>query len=161
MNVVEDKQETDGPAVFGQPLHQYLTYRLSRVQAKLNAQSARLLRQTVGLTLTQWRIVALVGAAGTTRLSDITRETALDKGLLSRNLKSLVTDGVMITKQDSHDNRVQWLSLSPKGRDVRDHALPVTRSRQAWLREALTKEELRTFQRVVDKLEIAAERREF
>lgn len=46
------------------PLNQFLTYRLSRVQAKLNTQGNALLQKHAGLKLTQWRLLALVGTAG-------------------------------------------------------------------------------------------------
>ena len=143
------------------PLYQYLTFRLSRVQAKLNAQGARVLMDAAGLTLAQWRVVALVGMAGTTRHSDLAREAALDKGLLSRNVKTLVEQGVVISTPDEFDHRVQHLSLSPKGQEVFERALPVTRRRQNWLRQGLTPEEIETFRRVLDKLEIAAEKMDF
>ncbi len=148
-------------AVGDLPLYQYLTFRLSRVQAKLNAQGARVLMKAVGLTLTQWRVVALVGAAGETRLSDLARDAALDKGLLSRNVKTLVEQGVVISTPDEVDHRVQHLSLSPKGQDIFDRALPVTRKRQNWLRAGLTDDEITLFRRVLDKLEIAAEKQDF
>ncbi|MEZ5676805.1 MAG: helix-turn-helix domain-containing protein [Thalassovita sp.] len=77
------------------PIQQFLTYRLSRVQAKLNAQAARMLRETSGVTLTQWRIIAVVGTSGQTRLSEIARATALDKGLLSRNLATLIDEKII------------------------------------------------------------------
>lgn len=145
----------------GLPLHQYLTYRMSRVQAKLSAQGARILRDAVGITLTQWRVIALVGAAGETRLSDLAREAALDKGLLSRNVKLLVARGLINAKQDDTDHRVQHLSLTPDGQEIFFQALPVTRRRQEWLRTDLTTEEIRVFKRVLDKLELAAERVDF
>lgn len=140
------------------PLHQYLTFRLSRVQAKLNAQGARVLMDAAGLTLSQWRGVALVGAAGKTRLSDLARVAALDKGLLSRNVKNPVEQGVVISTPDDFDHRVQHLSLSAQGREIFDRALPVTRRRQHHLRARLTPEEIDLFRKVRDKLEIAAEK---
>lgn len=143
------------------PLQQYLTFRISRVQAKLNAQGVRVLRETVGLTLTQWRVVALIGAVGQTRLSDLAREAALDKGLLSRNVKNLVDQGVVTSIPDEVDHRVQHLSLSDKGQDIFDRALPATRKRQKWLRQELSEDEIETFRRVLDKLEIAAEKTNF
>ena len=154
--------ETDAGLAFGDlPLHQYLTYRLSRVQAKLNAQGSKMLRDSVGLTLSQWRVVALVGAAGTTRLSALAREAALDKGLLSRNLKTLIEDGIVHSEPDEFDHRAQHLSLSPKGLSLFDRTLPVTRRRQDWLRKDLSEDEIRVFRTVLDKLEIASERQEF
>ena len=133
------------------PLHQFLTYRLARVQAKLNTQANR-------ITLTQWRVIALVGAAGQARLSDLAKAAALDKGLLSRAVKTLVEDGSILTRTDENDHRAQVLSLSGKGQQIFERTLPVTRARQHRLREGLTEEELAVFRQVLDKLEIAAEK---
>ena len=140
------------------PLHQFLTYRLARVQAKLNTQANRILRATSGITLTQWRVIALVGAAGQARLSDLAKAAALDKGLLSRAVKTLVEDGSILTRTDENDHRAQVLSLSGKGQQIFERTLPVTRARQHRLREGLTEEELAVFRQVLDKLEIAAEK---
>ncbi len=159
-----DKHAPDSPqgsgsdTAFGDmPLRQYLTLRISRVQAKLNAQATRMLRETSGITLTQWRVIALVGSAGETRLSTIARETALDKGLLSRSLKTLMADGVVLGTTDEHDHRVQILTLTDKGQAIFAKTLPVTRARQTRLRAGLSEEELRVFREVLDKIEAAAE----
>ncbi len=144
-------------AVDNQPLYQFLTYRLSRVQAKLNAQANALLQKQSGLTLSKWRVLALVGAAGQTSLSELARKAALDKGLLSRNLKSMVEDGLILSKQYDIDHRVQHLSLSSKGQDLFDKTLPKMRIRQAKLREPLEPKELEALYSALDKLEIAAD----
>lgn len=144
-------------ALDGLPLHQFLTYRLSRVQAKLNAQAGALLKRHAGLTLSQWRILALVGSAGQTRLSDLARGAALDKGMLSRNLKNMIAEGLVLARQDDVDQRVQHLSLSPAGRDLFERTLPRMQMRQKHLRESLTSAELASLNAALDKLEIAAE----
>lgn len=143
------------------PLHQYLTFRIAKVQAKLNAQGSKILGDAAGITLSQWRVIALVGRAGRTRLSDLAREAALDKGLLSRNVKGLIERGLIMAEPDEIDHRVQHLSLTPSGQKVFEDVLPVTRKRQDWLRSDLSAEEIRVFRRVLDKLEIASERLEF
>lgn len=139
------------------PLQQYLTYRLSRVQAKLNAQTTRMLHEVSGITLMQWRIIALIGAAGQTRLSDMAKNAALDKGLLSRNLKAMIKEGLVIAGPDTADRRVQVLSLSPQGAEVFARTMPASRLRQQQLQAMLTDEELQVFGQVLEKLERAAE----
>ena len=161
MAALNPDDETDTAPADQLPLHQFITYRLSRVQAKLNAQATRLLRATSGITLIQWRIIALTGAAGETRLSDLARAAALDKGLLSRNLKTLIEDDIVLSRPDESDHRAQILSLAPRGQKIFERTLPVTRRRQAGLRRHLTEEELAIFRRVLDKLEIAAEEQDF
>lgn len=140
-----------------QPLNQFLTYRLSRVQAKLNAQANALLQRHAGLTLSKWRILALVGAAGQTRLSELSRNAALDKGLLSRNLKIMVAEGLVATKQDDVDHRVQHLSLTKKGQSLFDTTLPKMRMRQAKLNGVLEPREIEVLYSALDKLELAAD----
>lgn len=140
-----------------QPLQQFLTYRLSRVQSKLNAQASAILQEQAGLTLSRWRILSLVGSMGETRLSELARATELDKGLLSRNLKGLIADGLIVSQCDDYDHRVQHLTLSPAGQKLFDETLPKMRRRQAILREPLLPKELEAFRSALDKLEIAAE----
>jgi DNA-binding MarR family transcriptional regulator len=139
------------------PLLQFLTFRISRVQAKLNAQANAILAQHSGLTLSKWRILALVGAAGETRLSDLARIAALDKGLLSRNLKLMVQEGLVASRQDGVDHRVQHLKLTKAGQALFDHTLPKMRQRQRNLRAALTPIEIEVLYAALDKLELAAE----
>ncbi len=142
------------------PLYRFLTFRMSRVQAKLNAQANAILQREAGLTLTQWRILALVGAAGETTLSEMARTAALDKGLISRNLKAMVTDGLILASTDKKDHRIQHLTLSERGQIIHDRTLPRMQKRQDGLRSALTDEEFETMTRVLDKLEAAAEARD-
>ena len=103
------------------PLQQFLTYRLSRVQAKLNAQATRILREASGITLTQWRIIALVGAAGQTRLSQLAREAALDKNTKALHAQSRAyqqSEEKLQLKQtvdrDLEDQEYLWLELTEK-----------------------------------------------
>jgi len=44
------------------------------------------LQRDVDLTLSKWRILALVGAAGQMQLSELARIVALEKGRLSFNI---------------------------------------------------------------------------
>ena len=142
-------------------LQQFLTYRLARVQAKLNAQASRLLRDTAGITLTQWRILALIGIEGLQRSADLSRLAALDKGMISRNVKLLLQDELVLTEGDENDQRAQTLVLTEKGRKLVDRTLPVMRKRQALLRGALDAGELATLYRALDKLELAADAQDF
>lgn len=153
------KPSTSGLNASELPLQQFLTYRLSRVQARLTAQANFLLKQYAGLTLSQWRVIALIGAAGTSRLSELAKNAALDKGLLSRNLKTLQAEGIVAAKQDEYDNRVQHLKLTQAGEAIFHTTLPKMRQRQQHLRQALSHKEIETFYKVLDKLEQAAEYR--
>lgn len=142
-------------------LTEFLTFRLARLQAKLNSQAAKLLRDEAGLTLIQWRIIALIGQQPSTTASKVTGTGILDKGLFSRNLKTLIADELVATATDPSDNRIQLLSLTPQGRDIFETTLPKTQARQRALRANLTAQENEMLNSILDKLDAAAELREF
>lgn len=140
---------------------QFLTFRLARVQAKLNAQSSRILKDHAGITLTQWRLLALIGNAGRTTAAVLSREVAMDKGLISRNIKTLVNDGLVQISIDPDDNRAQHLELTEAGTRMFRETLPRMRSRQDALRALLDLEEEAVFNRVLAKLDRVAEDRSY
>jgi len=115
----------------------FLTYRLSRVQARMNAQGARILQAAAGLSLIQWRIITLVAGHDGATSTELTAVSAIDKGLFSRKLKTLVQDGVIQARIDQSDNRVQHLYLTDKGREIHARVLPIMMRRQEVLREGL------------------------
>lgn len=139
-------------------LNQFLTYRVSRLHAKLNAQASHILNNSVGITLNQWRMIAFIGGTGELTASELIAATAMDKGLVSRNVKSLIESGLVFSSPSERDNRVQVLSLSPAGKNIFETALPRMQKRQDDLQKNLTADEIATFRSVVDKLERAAEK---
>ncbi|GAA4222242.1 winged helix-turn-helix transcriptional regulator [Sagittula sp. NFXS13] len=138
------------------PRH-FLTFRLARVQAKLNAQSSRILKEHCGLTLTQWRLMSLIGVAGRTTAAHLSREVAMDKGLISRNIKTMVADGHVRITVDPSDHRAQHLELTEAGQSVFQSTAPRMRARQDALRALLNAEEEAALNRSLEKLERAAE----
>ena len=140
------------------PRH-FLTFRLARVQAKLNAQSSRILKDHCGLTLTQWRLLSLIGAAGRTTAAHLSREVAMDKGLISRNIKTMVADGHVRITVDPEDNRAQHLELTEAGLEVFHTTVPRMRARQDALRALLDADEEAMLNRALAKLEKAADDR--
>lgn len=139
------------------PIAQFLTYRLSRVQARLSAQASRILRDHAGITITQWRIIAVLGEGARRTSAQLSRMTAMDKGLISRNVKSLAAEGLISVTRDRNDNRALYLGLTDKGRRVYDHTMPRMRARQEALRAYLEDGEEDALTRALDKLERAAE----
>ncbi|KMW56329.1 Transcriptional regulator, MarR family [Candidatus Rhodobacter oscarellae] len=139
-------------------MKQFLTYRLARVQAKLNAQATRILKDKSGLSLAQWRVIALIASFGPERAAVLTSLAEIDKGLFSRKLKTLVEDGLVLAESDPTDNRRQMLRLSASGQALFEKTLPHMQKRQAALRDALTPNELASLFSACDKLERILER---
>lgn len=143
------------------PFRNFLTFRLSRVHAKLNAQASATLKRNCDLNLTQWRIMLLLGTVSHTTSSMLTAATGIDKGLFSRNLKFLVEDKLVSIKINKEDHRQQFISLTARGMRLYDKIAPIMRARQQYLASVLTGDERQALSSALRKLEAAAEIIEF
>ena len=143
------------------PLKGFLTYRLIRLYAQLNAQATQYLSKYADVTLTEWRMIAIIGDSGESTMTGISREVGVDKALVSRTVKTLIDRKLIDAARDDNDHRVQRLSLTPAGKALFDRLLPRMQARQRFLRAALTPDELAALESAVDKLMVAAEQTEF
>lgn len=139
------------------PLQRFLTYRLLRVHSKLNTQATRILGKVSGLSLTQWRVLAMVATHDGATHTDISRLSQIDKGQLSRCIRALIVEGLIVARDDEQDSRQQHLSLSAEGRALYDRTVPRMQARQRFLLNHLTPVERDAIYSALDKLEIAAE----
>lgn len=142
------------------PLTKRLTYRLSRLQSRLNARATRILREKGGLTLMQWRVLVLADTLGTSTLGEMVKITQFDKGLLSRTIKSLHTKKLIALGSDPMDQRVQTLSITEAGRTLYDAAEPAMRERQSALLADFTSEEIEAIYAAFDRFEAVLDREE-
>lgn len=146
--------EADGTA-FSQAydLSTILTFRLSRLQASLNAQAADLLRRHGGVPLAQWRVLLLLhdNLAGTQK--DIVDVAAFDKGQVSRIVDRLIEEGLLVSESDSADKRVRKLQLTSKARQMIGRLIPKMRERQAHLSSGFEDGEMAQLFEYLDRLD--------
>lgn len=157
----DDSAQVPSGPLNTQALQSLLTFRISRVNARLNAQASQILKQHGGLSQVQWRLLASINALGTTTSQQICRTTAMDKGLVSRKLKDLVSGGFVQSRVNQNDNRQQMLTLTDKGLETFEAVQPVMLKRRVYLMEQLTTEEADTLSRALSKLDASAERLDF
>ena len=137
-------------------LKSFITYRLARLQSRLNAQAIRMLKTASNLSLTEWRIVAVTALHDTCTLSDLVRDTGLDKGQLSRAVSALVSNGYLVSAVNQDDQRQNLLHLSASGTELHAKLLPIMRGRQEHLLHGIDPHELATALKVLDALDLAA-----
>jgi DNA-binding MarR family transcriptional regulator len=147
------------PKAGTEELRSFLTFRMARVQAKLNAQAMQLLRAQSDLTLVEWRVVQLLRLLDRASMSQLSREIHMDKGQLSRKIKTLVERGIVISEPDETDARQQILHLSARGIDLNTELMPMMRRRQKLLVEDISEGELEVFLKVLDKIDAATDNR--
>lgn len=142
-------------------LTQFLSYRIVRLHHALNAQAVAVLDSVAGVSLPQWRVIAMIGSGMARSSRDIARKSIIDPALISRTVKGLEDAGLLLTSRQKQDRRVIDLSLTQQGRDIYERTLPHMQGRQDSLIGALDPEEQEAIFRILDKLEMAADRREF
>ena len=143
-------------------LGKLITYRIARVQAKLNAQVSALLKEHSDLTITQWRVLRILkDSGGESTLSEISVKATFDKSLLSRNIKSLSDQRLLKITRDSKDMRSQKLLLSAEGLKLYEKLAPLMERRQRFIMSSLTQEESEIIFGILEKIEKASESREY
>lgn len=142
--------------VYDIPLTEMVTYRLSRLNAQLNAQAARILKETADLSLARWRVLVVLDTHGRVPSSEIVRSTAVDKGQLSRTIKGMISDGLIASEIRESDGRSHLLSMTAKGRTQFETARPAMRKRQINLLGSLEDAEREALFAALDKISAAA-----
>lgn len=136
-------------------LPKLMTFRLSRLQARANAQAARILKKHSGISLSEWRIFVTIETNGKITPTEIVRLTSFDKSLISRTIKGLQEKGLIQADVSEGDGRSFEIDFTPEGLALFEQSKPVMRKRQQMFRDALTENELDVLFRVFDKLDDA------
>ena len=133
-------------------LQSLVTYRLSRLQARLNAQAQKLLEEHAGLSLSEWRVAVVLREAGEMSSADLVRLTQYDKAQISRNVGKLRGKGLVMDGGATQDQRVTRITLTQAGVAAIDKALPVMRERQGKLMAGLTVAEQQALFDTIEKI---------
>lgn len=142
-------------------LTQFLSYRIIRVHQVLNAQAVAVLDKVAGISLTQWRLIAMIGSGTASTARDIARKTFIDPGMISRTSRALEDAGLITTTRPSADRRIVEMRLTDKGHAIFARTLPYMQARQQALLDSLEPEEQDAVFGILEKLEAAGQRREF
>jgi DNA-binding MarR family transcriptional regulator len=133
-------------------LDRFLPYRLSVLSNRVSDAIARQYSDRFGLTIPEWRIMAVLGGTPDLSARELAERTAMDKVQVSRALDSLVRARRVARTADSEDGRIQRLALTPKGRAIYDEVVPLAlRLEEAFL-SALTPTERRQLDTLMAKL---------
>ena len=138
----------------------FVTYRLAKLQSRLNAQGTAILKDNSGLSLVEWRVIQVIRMFGNPSSSQIADHVQMDKGQLSRKIKGMIEKGLLKGRRDGGDKRIQKLSLTAKALEISQRLIPIMEQRQHTLLADVTPEELDLFYRVINKIEMASKIRD-
>ena len=140
-------------------LELFLPYRLSVLTNIVSAGLAGQYRAHHPLTVTEWRILAVLGRFPGLVASEVCARTAMDKVAISRGVRSLMEKGLLERRTDHGDRRRQRLFIAAgTGERVLRDVVPVALLYERRLLEALDEGELEILSGLVDKLQRRAEK---
>ncbi|MEM7221644.1 MAG: MarR family transcriptional regulator [Pseudomonadota bacterium] len=119
-------------------LQGFLPYRLSILSNRVSGTIARMYARDFGLTIWQWRVLAVVAEHGALRASDIAERTAMDKVAVSRAVARLIEKGHVKRLASARDGRSSQVTLTRKGRKVYDRIVPRARAYEEQLLEGFS-----------------------
>lgn len=142
----------------------FLTFKITRLSNALRTNLTKRYLEEFGLSLPEWRLLALVTRYSPLRFSEVTTRSSMDKGQVSRTLRSMTRRGLTKARVVRHRSSPAAealaapviVSITPKGRSVYQAILPVARRRQAEILLTLPEADRLALYQIVDKLFAAA-----
>ena len=123
-------------------LEDFLPYRLSVAANRVSRRFADRYGAAFGLSIPEWRVMAVLGRFGRLPAREVAARTAMDKVKVSRAVRQLEARGHLARVADAADARLRWLALSPAGQAVHVAILPMAREIEAEVTEGLSAAEL-------------------
>jgi len=100
-------------------IRELLSYRLHRVANLLSRGAEMRYRREFGVSLWEWRTVALLGGAQDAQsLNELARAAGMDKSQMSRVVAGLTRKMIVVRATDASDGRGIRLSLTAKGKSL-------------------------------------------
>lgn len=146
------RREASAPNGDSFRLEDFLPYRLSVAASRVSRLFARRYSEAYGLSIPEWRVLAIVGRFETLSPSAVGEWTAMDKVKVSRAAASLVTRGLLKQTQDPEDGRGRLLRLTRKGTTVYHGMVPLACELEGQLAEGMSRSEWSALLKALDKL---------
>ena len=146
----------DTPTSNSLSLGAFLPYRLSILSNTISKRIADLYQSEFGLSMPQWRVMAIIGETPNLNATDIVTRTAMDKVAVSRAVSGLIEQGHVKREAAQDDGRRALLNLTPKGQRTYGEIVPMAQAQECAVTKALSVDEIAGLNRLLGKLADAA-----
>lgn len=134
----------------------FLPYRLSITSNLVSDRIARAYASLFGLTIPEWRLIAVIAEVETITQAEIGERTRMDKVTVSRAAIALVERGLLSRAPNPGDKRSHHLSLTPAGRDLYASVAPKALELENAIFSRFTPQELEGFVAMLRRIDAAA-----
>jgi DNA-binding MarR family transcriptional regulator len=105
-------------------LDRFLPYLLSVTSNRVSERIARTYASLFGLSIPEWRLIAVIAEAEPITQAEIGERTRMDKVTVSRAAIALTDRGLLDRSPNAADRRSHHLGLSPAGRALYEQVAP-------------------------------------
>jgi DNA-binding MarR family transcriptional regulator len=133
-------------------LEDFLPYRLSILSNTVSSTIAGTYDKRFGLTIPEWRIIAVLGRFPGLSAMEVAERTMMDKVAVSRAVSKLLKSGRIDRQFADADRRRSILNLTDAGRQVLDEIAPLALKFEEDLLHGLNEEEIHTLNVLTERL---------
>ncbi|MXO72737.1 MarR family winged helix-turn-helix transcriptional regulator [Alteraurantiacibacter buctensis] len=134
------------------PLAQFLPYQLSITSNAVSGRIAQEYRQHFGLSVPEWRVMAVLGDSGPLTQRELTRRTLMDKVAVNRACKVLEERGLAARTPNVQDGRSHHLGLTDTGKAMHGQIMPLALEMERRVFTGFTAEEMAHFRSLLERV---------
>jgi DNA-binding MarR family transcriptional regulator len=137
-------------------LRGFLPYRLSIAANAVSRVIAAAYEQRFGLSVPEWRLIAVLHEHGSCTQQDLVGLTLMDKVAVSRAAIALAKRRLVDRTPDANDGRARHLQLSKSGQELHRRIAPAALNYEAELLASFSTSEIAALREMLERLEGAA-----
>ncbi|MCX7676364.1 MAG: MarR family winged helix-turn-helix transcriptional regulator [Alteraurantiacibacter sp.] len=134
------------------PLSNFLPYQLSITSNAVSGRIAQEYRQRFGLSVPEWRVMAVLGDSGGLTQRELTQRTLMDKVAVNRACKVLEERGLAARTPNAQDGRSHHLELTEAGREMHGKIMPLALEMERRVFAGFSQEELAQFRNLLKRV---------
>ncbi|HEY5805326.1 MAG TPA: MarR family winged helix-turn-helix transcriptional regulator [Lysobacter sp.] len=134
-------------------LEHFLPYRLSVLSNRVSGTIARIYTERFALSITEWRVMAVLGRYPDLSANEVAQRTAMDKVAVSRAVARLLDAGRLQREIHGDDRRRSVLRLSDAGYGIYDEVAPLALEFERRLLQGIDGAERDVLFRLLDRLD--------
>lgn len=137
-------------------LDSFLPYRLSIASNLVSDVISRAYVRLFGLTIPEWRLIAVLAEAEGLTQQQVALRTHMDKVTVSRAAIGLAYRGLIVRRPNPRDGRSQLLTLSEDGATLYAQVVPQAKTLEERIFGTIDADELARFSDTLDRITRAA-----
>ena len=141
------------PEGTGLDVHNFLTTLFSHTSNGLRRSITLPYAERFDLSVSEWRLLSVLAAAGTLPFPELVAESAADKAQVSRTLQLMAKRGLVDVVTPPAGRKGMVVAMTPAGQSLYERIMPEAQRSQAAMILTLSPHERRTLYEVLHRLE--------